>query len=240
MFHGLIPILGFPWTVRVIGFTVLTTLLITLWTMLPSSPTNARRARRLIDWSALKSGPFVSYMLSGFLALIGYYIPFVYLPKVGEQVNLSAELTAYLPATTNAAAIPGRIIPALVADAFHPIYVLTFSEFLAAALLFTWIVVDTVAGLIVWTIFWGFASGIIVAIAPAVIPSMTPSPEVVGSWNGIWSAASAMGILIGGPIGGALIHGEQLWPMQVFSGLTMAVAGMLCVVPMRHVYQTRS
>ena len=240
MFYRLVPGIGFPWTVRVIGFTILATSCISLAAILPNPPSSSNKPRRLIDWSATTSAPFACYMLSGLFTLIGYYIPFVYLPRVGEYVKVSPELSAYLPVIANAAAIFGRILPALVADKYGPIYVLSFGQIVGAVLLFAWIAVDSTPGLIVWTIIWGFISGIIVAISPAVIPTLTPSLDVIGSWNGMWFAASAIGILIGGPIGGALIRGDQLWPMQTFSGLTMAIAGILCIVPMRHVYRNMS
>lgn len=236
MFYHLVPEIGFHWVIRVIGFTILATSCITLVTILPRPPSSSNKLRRSIDWSALKSAPFVNYMLSGLFTLIGYYIPFVYLPQVGQSVNLSPKLAAYLPAIANAAAIFGRILSAFVADKYEPVYVLSFSQFIGAILLAAWIAVDSVLGLIIWTIFWGFVSGIMVAIAPAVIPTLTPSLNVVGSWNGMWFAACAVGILIGGPIGGTLIRGQQLWPMQVFSSLTLAIGGILCIVPMRYVY----
>ncbi|KAI7700377.1 MFS monocarboxylate transporter-like protein, partial [Hortaea werneckii] len=72
----LIPRIGFPWTVRIIGFIMLATNAVTITfyrTRLPP-----RRSGPLVEWGAFRELPYVLYCVAAFMFFWGLYFAFFY------------------------------------------------------------------------------------------------------------------------------------------------------------------
>ena len=241
VFRRLLPSIGFGWTVRVMALIALITLLVANAVLIPRCPHVKTKARSLVDVQAFTDMPFLAYCVAGFCILLGYYTPFIYLPNVATKVGASSDLVFYLIAITNSGSLVGRSLPTWIADKFGAVYVLVAATLCSAMLLFCWPAVHNSAGLIAWSVCWGAASGLVVALPGSVLPDLTPDPALLGTRMGMAWGCCAVGLLIGGPIGGALIdvrHGA-VWPMQIFSGFAMFAGGALCIIPAVHLYRKK-
>nr|POE86597.1 aspyridones efflux protein apdf [Quercus suber] len=88
----------------------------------------------------------------------------------------------------------------------------------------------------------GIIAGLVLSIPGSIVPLFCPTPAVIGTRMGIAWFGAALGILVGSPIGGALIITTETgqlhwWPLQVFSGLAMLIGGILCIPPWIHIHR---
>lgn len=108
VFYRLQPRIGFPWTVRVIGFMALGMLAIPCAVMKMRVKPAAKR--KLWDLQAFKEIPYASFVFGGFLAFVGLYVVFFYVSYYVEATRIGDEEIAFyqLP-ILNAASILGRV-----------------------------------------------------------------------------------------------------------------------------------
>ena len=215
------------------------------FSILPFKPRKSPAIRRFIDVTAFKDIPFLLFTLSGFFSAIGYYIPLIYLPSYAETAipNFNnANLAFYFLAIVNGSSIFGRIIAGAVAARLGSVQVCTLALTCCVLLLFSWIGVHSTTGLIIWAVLWGIISGIVVWSPGAIIPLLSPL-SVLGTRTGMYWASVGLGILIGSPIAGAItvnqLSGVIWWHLQIFAGLSMAIATVLTIHPWIYVTRRR-
>ncbi|KAI0449200.1 putative MFS monocarboxylate transporter [Xylaria acuta] len=237
VFRYLQPQIGFAWTVRIIGFIVFALYLVSY---LALNDNNKRPpvVRRFVDLSAFTDLPFVALSIASVLSATAYYIPFLYLPLLTEATipsvnrNLSFDLLAIL----NGASAIGRILAGLAAAIVGPTETICVCLAFGSILLFSWIAVDTVAGIVVWAVFWGMVSGVLVALPGAIVPLLCPSIATIGTRSGMYWFSVGTGLLIGSPIGGAIYdfksQKRDRWHLQVFAGIFMLGASLVTLYPL--------
>lgn len=244
MFRTLVSHAGFPWAVRAIGFVTLGLYLVS-YLVLINHPKKPPMARRFFDASAFTDMPFMVLSVASLFSATAYYIPLLYLPLLTKiriphvQPHIASDLLAIL----NGASVVGRLIAGVVAAKYGPTETIFISLVMGSILLFCWIVVDTVPGTIVWSVFWGMISGVLVALPGAFIPLFCPSLSVIGTRSGMYWAWVGAGLLIGSPIGGAIYDVKagrgDWWRLQVFAGVFMMGAAALIVYPILHLRRKR-
>lgn len=77
MVQQLLPSVGFPWTVRAIGFVMLATNMITIALYRTRLP--PRRSGPLVEWVAFKEAPYTLYCVGMFFTFWGLYFAFFYI-----------------------------------------------------------------------------------------------------------------------------------------------------------------
>jgi len=192
----LLPLVGFAWSTRILGFMALFTFVIGIGLVLWHSGNKfaPKKPRSFLDASALKEKPFVVFCFAIFFIFLAYYIPFFYIPDYAQaSVGASFDWSVYLLAITNAATFPTRIISALAAQKIGPLNTLFVCTAASTAVLFGWFGVHTLAGLDVWVIFWGFTAGPLVTMPAAVVPQLSPDPGLIGTRMGMIWLCAAMG-----------------------------------------------
>jgi MFS family permease len=212
VFHQLNGKIGFPWTVRVIGFIALATLAIPCAVIKPRVPKPTMK-RKIIDFSLLRELPFGLINIATFFGFVGQYIPFFFIENFAEDVGNQSKTSAFwMIIVLNAGSLPGRIIPSLIADKFFPpLVVLGCCTGCATILAFCWAAVqDSYAGLVIWALLYGFCAGAFVSLQGPCVASMTTDMRSIGSRFGINMFCGALGILIGSPVGGAIF--PTSWP----------------------------
>jgi MFS family permease len=212
VFHQLNGKIGFPWTVRVIGFIALATLAIPCAVIKPRVPKPTTK-RKIIDFSLLRELPFGLINIATFFGFVGQYIPFFFIENFAEDVGNQSKTSAFwMIIVLNAGSLPGRIIPSLIADKFFPpLVVLGCCTGCATILAFCWAAVqDSYAGLVIWALLYGFCAGAFVSLQGPCVASMTTDMRSIGSRFGINMFCGALGILIGSPVGGAIF--PTSWP----------------------------
>ena len=117
----------------------------------------------------------------------------------------------------------GRTIPPALADRFGRFNVMVIMAYLAAIIVLAiWIPTHSNAANVVFSALFGFASGSIVSLAPALIAQISDVRQI-GVRSGSMFTLVAVAVLVGSPIGGALItddHGK-FTRLQLFAGCMM-------------------
>lgn len=235
MFRQLQPRIGFPWTVRSIGFINLILGLLSIL-ILCRKPGKKSRARSMIEWRAFSDLPFMLFSISLTCVMLAYYIPLFYVPSYARtRLHTTRSLSFYLVAIINGASAFGRVVPYLLSAYIAPIAILFLAIAGCALAMFTWIAATNLPGFIVWACYWGFLSGVLVTAPTAIIghPALCPDANYLGTRMGMMWGISSLGSLVGTPIAGALVDLSQanFLRAQVFAGCLMAGGVMLQLWP---------
>lgn len=183
-FRELQPKIGFPWATRIMAFIALGTLSISVAVLKRRIPIAGKR--KLFDTSAWKEPPYVLFVVGGFLGFVGLYVPFFFTSAFAiGKIGASEKLGFYFIPILNAASTLGRIIPNLLADRVGPLNVLIPCTLAAGVLVFSWIAVHDIGGLVAFTVLYGFFSGTFVSLPPSTIASLSSDLDTVGTRMGI-------------------------------------------------------
>lgn len=218
VFHKLLPKIGFAWTTRVLGFIVLGTMIVPNIVMrvrvLPA------KSRSLLDLRAFLNLAY-SFQVAGFFCgFMGLYMPFFYAQVYALQQHITNEnLAFYLLAVMNSTSVFGRIVPNLFADRVGPFNVVIPCAAISALLCICFMAIKSSAGIIVLMAFYGFFSGSFVSLPPTVIVHLsTDARDKIGTRLGQSFAFVAFGLLIGTPIGGAILDHSGFDALWIFGG----------------------
>ncbi|KAI0028491.1 MFS general substrate transporter [Vararia minispora EC-137] len=227
VFRALQPRIGFGWATRVLGFICLANFLLTAAIMRPRPGTQTRR--KLIDLAAWRSPPYTLFTASIFLGYIGLYIPYIYIGAFAQaRVGVGSSLAFYLVSIMNGVSVIGRTGPSWVADKLGPLNTLIVCSFICSTLVFSWIAISSLAGLIVFAVLYGVFQGTLVSLPAATIPSLSPDLKRVGAHMGMGMSCAGVGMLAGSPIAGALLnlHTADFLRAQIFCGAIVFASGL--------------
>ncbi|RDW72525.1 MCT family MFS transporter [Aspergillus mulundensis] len=227
MFNQLQKTVGFPWATRAVGFLAFGTCLISLSLMrVRFLPTEKRK---LFQLGAFKEPIFVLFSVGMFMGFMGFYNFLFYVQSYAIETGIVDDnLGFYLLAMLNAGSTFGRIAPNFLADHTGPLNMLIPAVSITAILSFVWIGVHTVPGIIVLSILYGMFSGGFVSLPPVVMASITKDMRELGTRLGMVFAITSFGLLIGTPIGGAILNDTNDYlGVQLFTGCAIAVAAAI-------------
>ncbi|KAK8046375.1 MFS general substrate transporter [Apiospora saccharicola] len=222
-FQRLVVSMGFGWATRILGFIMLATLILPLVVMNPRIKPSA--VRKLFDASAWTEPPFYLFAIAGFFGFIGMYMPLFYVSvyAIDEKI-MSPDMAFYLFPILNAGSTLGRIIPNYGADKTGPLNMFIPTLLGLAILSFSWISITSSASLIVFTAIYGFFSGTFLTLPFSTVVTLSPHVGVVGVRMGMACAVVSLGLLIGTPVGGAILSRGGWTALQAFGGAALLVS----------------
>ncbi|KAF2820407.1 MFS general substrate transporter [Ophiobolus disseminans] len=210
------------------------------------TPTNTGKTRKKIrrsavDWKAFKEPCYTLYVVAMFFVFIGLWIPFFYVREVSAKaLDISKDDSFTILILLNAAGIPGRLAPALLADRYiGTINTYIINLFLTSITLLCWPRVATTAGMYPWAIAYGFGAGGVSSLLQAGIASLNQEHHKTGVKIGMAFTIVGFASLVGGPVGGELIqvgeHGsddgmDAFLPMMLFTGSIMLLGCAILVI----------
>ena len=226
MVQDLIPLIGFPWTMRVCAFVILGLLTISNLTVRSRIPP-APKPFAIKDFvRPLKEPAFAALGVGAFIIFLGLFIPFNFVTLSALSLGMDLNLSNYLLSILNAVSIFGRIMPGWAADRLGRYNVqIVMSALCAVLALAIWLPARGDAPIIVFVALYGFASGAFVSLTPAIISQISDIREM-GTRTGTLFAMVSIAALVGSPIGGALVSEDGLsyTNAQIFTGVTI-IAG---------------
>lgn len=160
MFNQLISRLGFPWTVRLMGFVMLGLFIAAaILLLLPergSRKLEITQSRSLIDLKAFKDLPFWSFTVANFFLYLGYITPFYYIPTYAEtKLGTSRTMASNVLLISQASSVIGRVILTLFAHYCGSMVSWISCGILSGILCLTWISTDSLARFILFAAFYG-------------------------------------------------------------------------------------
>lgn len=223
--------LGFGWTMRIVGFTMIPLLVLVCLIIRhpvktlekPSSPFHSidspaeTESKTEPDVPLLKNRALILLCIGLGVSYLGFFSPFFYVSTYASSIGLSTSLSFYLVSIINGASFIGRVLPGVLADRYGPFNLMTIAVTLSSVVAFTWTTATNTAGLIVWVLAYGFVSGAILSLQGACATSIT-KPEEHGKVIGLVMGSVAITGLIGGPIAGALLNHYGFLALATFSG----------------------
>lgn len=152
----LLPILGFGWTVRVMGFIMLAFGLTYCSLLRPRLP--PRKSGPLLELSAFKEPPYSLFLIGVFLICLGQYFAFYYISSFATNVlHLPYGTAINVLLVLNGVGVLGRLIPSYFADQHFGCYNMLIPFcFASATVLFFWPLVKSSSGLYGWAVTYGF------------------------------------------------------------------------------------
>ncbi|KAI0467311.1 major facilitator superfamily domain-containing protein [Xylaria cf. heliscus] len=225
MARQLLPSIGFPWTIRAMGFVMLATMIFVLSFMRSRVP--PRRTGSIVELSAFRELEYTFYAIGMFLNFLGLYFTFYYLGAFSRSTFIHPSLSYVdslnLVLILNGIGIFGRLLPNHLADRYGPLNMLAPAALLCGITIFAWMVVDTPTKLYVWTSFYGIVAGGIQSLFPAGLSSLTTDPQKQGTRIGMVFTIVSFATLTGNPIAGAIIaaDGGRYNGAQAFTGLSL-------------------
>lgn len=236
----LIPLIGFPWTMRVMGFSALAMLSYAWLVMDSRQPPSINLSNggwkhvKLVEPSAFKVPAYTLFVAGSTFVLFGLYTPFTFIDLFTDQYHIPA--TGYYLSILNGASIFGRVFPGILADRFGKMNMLVPHLAMCVILIFIFPLCTNLGGMVAFTVLFGYGSGCYVSIIPAAIAQLGTTSSV-GTRLGMMFSIMAIGGLLGTPISGAILgDGQHLrwWPTLAYSGACVA-AGWLCILASRQV-----
>ena len=222
---------GFAWTVRVIGFVALVIQLTTLAFLKTRLP--PRKSGPIVEWAAFTELPYLLFSIGMFLVFWGLYFAFYYIPSFGRDIiGISYADSINNLLILNAIGLPGRLVPAYLADRFFgPLNLIIFWTFAAGATIYSWPAVTERSGLIAFSVFYGIFGAGIQSLFPATLTSLTTDLQKAGIRIGMVFTVCSVASLTGPPLAGALIqkHGGNYLYAQIFAGTVLVTGSLMCV-----------
>lgn len=224
--------IGFPWTIRIIGFIMMAASFVTIAVLRPRLP--PRTSGPLVEWSAFRERPFVLFIIGMWFNFFALYYSFYYIGTYGRDViGLSYQGSVDLIITVNGLGIPGRLLPAYLSDRYMgPLNLIIPATFLTALLVYCWAAVDSVGGLYGFAVFYGLFANGVQGLWPGGVASMTDDISKIGTRMGMAFTIVSVALLIGPPVGGALVSrddGDYLYS-QMWAGSSLVLGGVIVTV----------
>jgi MFS family permease len=237
-FQRLQSSVGFPWTMRILGFVSFATCVFALAVIRPR-----RRAEKpawqqggftwrwLVDLAAFKDRKYLLYCVASFFSNLAFFIPSYFLQGYAVSHGMRGlELASYLLPVMNSSSIPGRLVWSFVADKVGSLDTYIAVCTLSGATVLYWISVSNVGGNMSFAVLWGLFSGGFVALQNVVLTGITPDLSRLGTRMGMVAIIKGVGSLVGPPISGAILDvSNQYLGIQLFSALGMLVNAVLMV-----------
>lgn len=230
LFNQIWPSIGFGWATRSIAFIMLATSAIPLLCLRQRIPATA--CRDLIRLAELRNTSFMLYNFGTFFGFMGIYVVFFYIQIYAiSETLISESLSFYLVSILNAGGLLGRIAPNLVAEKLGTLNMQSLCALFTTVLAFVWIAVHTTGGIIAFAPTYAFVAGAFSSLPGPTIVSMSPTLEGLGTRMGINLFITGLGVLLGTPIAGTILHSlggaeeRRAWQgLQLWCGVSLAIA----------------
>lgn len=229
--YRLIDRVGFGWSVRVIGFIALGTLLVPIAVM--KMRFKPAKARAFIDQTAFTDTAYLLFILATLIGFIGLGVILFYLSYFTQSQHLGgSKIAFYIVPIFNAASCFGRTIPNAISDKIGPFNLLAPCALVTGIIAFSILAVTAEAGIIAVAVFAGAFSGVYVAMPPVCFVALTKDKSKLGTRIGMGFGTISLGMLAAGPAAGAILGtGEGLeWTgLWAFAGATATLSGIMYV-----------
>lgn len=147
-----------------------------------------------------------------------------------EVIHLSSSTSLLLLMILNGAGVPGRLIPALLADSFFGSFnTLIPFVFCVSIALYCWTAVASVKSYIAFVIIYGICANAVQTLFPSTLSNLTTDITKMGVRTGMVFTICSLACLTGPPIAGVLIRTSDgtYRSAQLFGGTSVLLGAIL-------------
>ncbi|KAJ7123528.1 MFS general substrate transporter [Mycena epipterygia] len=197
----LLVVVGFAWTLRIVGFILMLMLGIANLCVVRRLPSSMPEGG-LIGLRVFRRQPaFAVYCAGSFAASLGAFTILTYMSSSAVAVGLSRNFAFYLVAIINGSSGVGRVVCGFIGDRVGPLNVVIPMTILVGTVTVAWPFCRVVASFTIIAIVYGFSIGGFSALDFVVIGAMSGT-EDLGRRIGIITTLLGIGTLCGPPLGG--------------------------------------
>ncbi|KAI7864430.1 major facilitator superfamily domain-containing protein [Spinellus fusiger] len=226
--------LGYPWTYRVLGLLCLicsTIATIVVRDRIPK-PREKKRFSDIIKFEILKDPNYILWCLGSAVMLMGYFIPFFYLPKYATDLGLTPTQGSSLVAIASACNSIGRIMSGAAADKIGPLNVdVIFSIIGGLSSLLIWRFAYSFSVLVAFSVIFGLFCGSYFALVSTITAAIL-GPEKFCSGLSFILISNTVSVFAPN-IANALelnIGAEPSLVYKIFSGVTYIVGALIIFI----------
>ncbi|KAJ7655737.1 major facilitator superfamily domain-containing protein [Mycena polygramma] len=230
--RNLIPRIGFPWTLRVMGFILVGSLGVANLTMKRRLPPK-HVPGGLFNPAAFKNPAYTIYCCSGIIAFLGLYTVLTYIDISSTSVGISPDFSFYLISIANAASLFGRLSSGIATDKFGAVNVVTPMTVVAAVMTYVWPLARSKGSFIAVALVYGFSSGAYVSSFMLPMFHLGDMADV-GRRSGMAMSLTAIGALAGPPISGAINSATGGYAAVGYYAGSMILASIILMLVTRH------
>ncbi|KAH8834675.1 MFS general substrate transporter [Flagelloscypha sp. PMI_526] len=236
MVRRLIHQIGFPWTMRTLGFLFFGLLIIPNLTLKRRLPTQPKKGLKAIwDHTIFSQNlKYSLYILGGFFAFLGLYVVMIFLDISAVTHGVPEGFSFYLIAILNGVSGVGRMVAGKLSDKYGPGNAVIPSLLGSAAITFAFPFAKHKADFILIAVFFGLVSGGFIATFMLPVYVFGEMKDL-GKRMGMGMTFISFAALGGTPIAGELIHRYGYTAAGYFGGATMAT-GVLIIVVVRYMH----
>ncbi|KAJ7350620.1 major facilitator superfamily domain-containing protein [Mycena albidolilacea] len=230
--RNLIPRVGFPWTLRIIGFILLFSLGCANLTVRRRLPPK-HVAGGLLNPAAFKNPAYTIYCISGIIAFFGLYTVLTYIDVSATFVGISPEFSFYLISMANGASLFGRLTAGVTTDKLGAVNVIVPFSAVAAIMTYVWLLARSKGSFVAVAIIYGFSSG---AYVSSFMLPMFHLGDIadVGRRSGMAVTLTGLGALVGPPISGAINTASGGYSAVGYYAGSMIFASIALMLVTRH------
>ncbi|PVH97479.1 MFS monocarboxylate transporter-like protein [Periconia macrospinosa] len=228
-----LPRIGFPWTIRIIGFIMAAFNIISIALYRTRLP--PRKSGAIVDLASFRDAPYALYCAANFFNFWGLYFAFFYIGSYGRNVlGIPYGSSINLLLVVVCMGFIFRALPTYYADKIGSLNTLIPFAFLCGIMMFAWIGIDTVGALYAFAAIYGSGSAVVQALWPAVIGKCSKEQDLkkAGVRMGMAFTIVSFASLTGPPLAGALIqygNGSYTYA-SAWAGTSFFVGGILLLV----------
>ncbi|THC92561.1 hypothetical protein EYZ11_007949 [Aspergillus tanneri] len=163
-----------------------------------------------------------------FLVFWAVFVPFYFIPGYAQSISITVDMSYYLISILNAGSLVGRLLSGVVANRIGRFNTLSGSSVICGILIFCWLRITSLGGMIVFSVLFGFFSGTVISLFTATIAMTAPKPNQIGSYMGMALGVLSLSGLTGTPITGAMIHNYGNYDVAIiFAGVASLLGAVV-------------
>jgi MFS family permease len=173
-------------------------------------------------------------MYGSFFASLSIYIGYFYIQLFAIKLDIGQlDFSAYFVTLLNAGSVPGRLITNYLADRLGCLNIQIAMSALTTIIMFAWMGVHDMGGLVVFSLFYGASTGGIMAMFQPVTVALSSDPSRIGTRMGMVTFTAGFAVLVGPPIGGAILgdYSRVRWFAMIgYAGGITSIATVLFAI----------
>ncbi|KAJ4465649.1 MFS general substrate transporter [Lentinula edodes] len=223
--RALIPLIGFPWTMRVLAAIILFGLVMGNLTIKQRKSSLLVKGH-LFEFSPMRSRIFLLYCSASFSIYLGYYTFTTYIATSAISNGVPVSFSFYLVAICNACSGLSRLTSGSIADRLGAINLMVPATCLSAAIYYIWPFSHSQVGFILLSVFYGISIGPFASLVSSPVLDLGDRNQS-GQRIGILMSLVGVAMLAGAPISGAVNTSQGPVSMGLFAGSMMLFGAIL-------------
>ncbi|KAI8053168.1 major facilitator superfamily domain-containing protein [Gilbertella persicaria] len=227
--------LGVAWSFRILGFICLVCDVLACIFIKEKDPAMRKKRSQslsnIFDLSVFKDTNFLLFACGSVISLMGYFIPYFFLPAYATYLGLSASQSSTLIAIMSAANFVGRILVGFIGDRIGRLNAdIIFTFCCALSNLLVWTFAFNYSVLIGYSVLFGlFCGSYFAMMTPIAASILTPEQYRTGvSTLLLFNVIAVFGITIASAIE-TNANAEPYFSYKMFTGVVYLMGGIILV-----------